>query len=61
MDVNSLTPAYFEWVVEHMADMAIRLATLPPGAERPETAIPPLVAGEDAGAAVVPLATPAAP
>jgi hypothetical protein len=26
MDVNSLTPHYFEWVVEHMADMAIRLA-----------------------------------
>lgn len=27
MDINSLTPAYFEWVVEHMAEMAIRLAT----------------------------------
>jgi hypothetical protein len=26
MDVNSLTPHYFDWVVEHMADMAIRLA-----------------------------------
>ncbi|HEY6564313.1 MAG TPA: hypothetical protein VIY86_07430, partial [Pirellulaceae bacterium] len=26
MDVNSLTPPYFEWVVSHMADMAIQLA-----------------------------------
>ena len=29
MDVNSLTPHYFEWVVKHMADMAIRLALEP--------------------------------
>jgi hypothetical protein len=29
MDVYSLTPHYFEWVVEHMADMAIRLAKEP--------------------------------
>src|SRR5262249_39116164 len=29
MDVNSLTPVYFEWVVKHMADMAIRLAKQP--------------------------------
>ena len=29
MDVNSLTPFYFEWVVKHMADMAIRLAKQP--------------------------------
>ena len=29
MDVNSLTPHYFEWVVQKMADMAIRLATEP--------------------------------
>jgi hypothetical protein len=27
MDVNSLTPLYFEWAVETMADMAVRLAT----------------------------------
>jgi hypothetical protein len=27
MDVNSLGPLYFEWVVEHMADMAVRLAS----------------------------------
>lgn len=29
MDVNSLTPHYFDWVVKHMADMAIRLAKAP--------------------------------
>ncbi|MEO5511077.1 MAG: hypothetical protein ABIV28_06465 [Longimicrobiales bacterium] len=29
MDINSLTPHYFEWVVEHMASMAIRLAKQP--------------------------------
>jgi len=29
MDVNSLTPHYFEWVVRQMADMAIRLAQQP--------------------------------
>ena len=29
MDVNSLTPHYFEWVVKHMADLAIRLALEP--------------------------------
>ncbi|HSJ62824.1 MAG TPA: hypothetical protein VK922_02845 [Gemmatimonadaceae bacterium] len=27
MDINSLTPAYFEWAVEHLADLAIGLAT----------------------------------
>ena len=26
MDINSLTPHYFEWVVKHMADMVIELA-----------------------------------
>ena len=26
MDVNSLTPHYFEWAVDRMTDMAIRLA-----------------------------------
>jgi hypothetical protein len=26
MDINSLTPFYFEWVVDHMADMAIKMA-----------------------------------
>src|SRR5881275_86376 len=29
MDLNSLTPHYFEWVVEHMTDMAIALAHKP--------------------------------
>ena len=29
MDVNSLTPHYFDWVVNAMADMAIRLAQQP--------------------------------
>ncbi len=29
MDVNSLTAPYFEWVVRHMADMAIGLARRP--------------------------------
>ena len=35
MDINSLTPHYFEWVVTHMADMAIRLAKKPrpPGSD----------------------------
>jgi hypothetical protein len=30
MDVNSLTPHYFEWTVKAMADMVIRLAKAPP-------------------------------
>ncbi len=29
MDVNSLTPDYFQWTVRHMSDMAIRLAKNP--------------------------------
>jgi hypothetical protein len=29
MDINSLTPTYFEWVVQHMADMVIELAQNP--------------------------------
>ncbi len=29
MDVYSLTPHYFDWVVKHMADLAIRLAKNP--------------------------------
>jgi hypothetical protein len=29
MDINSLTPEYFQWVVTHMADMAIKLAKQP--------------------------------
>jgi hypothetical protein len=30
MDINSLVQPYFDWVVTHMADMAIRLAKAPP-------------------------------
>jgi hypothetical protein len=60
MDINSLTPTYFEWVVEHMADLAIRLATWPAGVPRPETAIPPLAAGVAPASPVVPVAGPAA-
>ena len=29
MDIYSLTPHYFEWAVQKMADMAIRLAKAP--------------------------------
>jgi hypothetical protein len=29
MDIYSLTPHYFDWVVQHMADLAIRLAKNP--------------------------------
>ncbi len=29
MDINSLTPKYFEWAVTHMADLVIRLAQQP--------------------------------
>jgi glutathione synthase/RimK-type ligase-like ATP-grasp enzyme len=29
MDINSLTPEYFQWVVSHMADMVISLAKKP--------------------------------
>jgi hypothetical protein len=35
MDIYSLTPENFEWVVTHMADMAIRLAKEPPAGPRP--------------------------
>jgi hypothetical protein len=28
-DINSLTPTYFEWALQHMADLAIRLAKEP--------------------------------
>jgi hypothetical protein len=39
MDINSLTPSYFEWVVEHMADLAIALASAP----RPEVPAGPII------------------
>ena len=35
MDINSLTPHYFDWTVKHMADMAIRLATHKPEPRSP--------------------------
>ena len=35
MDIYPLTPTHFEWVVSHMADMAIRLAKQPPQAVKP--------------------------
>jgi len=33
-DINSLTPEYFDWAVQHMADLAIRLATRRSAAKR---------------------------
>ena len=38
MDINSLTPHYFEWVVKDMADLAIRLAKEPRRSRDPRTA-----------------------
>ena len=35
-DINSLTPTYFEWAVQHMADLAIRLAKEPRPAGGPK-------------------------
>ncbi len=35
MDIYSLTPTHFEWVVSSMADMAIRLAKEPAAAPKP--------------------------
>ncbi len=67
MDINSLTPQYFEWVVKHMADMAIRLAhePRPQGREmrwqtlfggesrhRPRPAIRPAPADQDVNGSV---------
>ena len=34
-DIYSLTPTYFEWVVQQMADLAIRLAKVPRPAQGP--------------------------
>lgn len=39
MDVNSLTPEYFGWAVETMADMAVRLATEARDAAEGRTAV----------------------
>lgn len=35
MDIYSLTPTHFEWVVKAMADLALRLAKAPPSRARP--------------------------
>jgi len=35
MDIYSLTPIHFEWVVSTMADLAIRLALETPPVPRP--------------------------
>ena len=35
-DINSLTPTYFEWALQHMADLAIRLAKEPRPAVGPK-------------------------
>jgi hypothetical protein len=48
MDINSLTPHYFEWVVTHMADMAIRLAREPRPQVR-ETHWSAMIAGRSQG------------
>ena len=56
MDIYSLTRPYFDWVVQHMADLAIRLATLPVDGERAETAVPAPVAGASPAPAVTPFA-----
>jgi|SRR5258706_9783905 len=37
MDVNSLTPHYFQWVLTHMADLVIRLANEPRASRNPAT------------------------
>ena len=49
MDVNSLTPHYFEWVVRQMADLAIRLA-LEPRPQAREMRWQTLFGGTPAGA-----------
>jgi hypothetical protein len=36
MDINSLTPHYFEWAVTKMADMTIRLAKESRGQPAPD-------------------------
>jgi hypothetical protein len=51
MDINSLTPHYFEWVVKRMADMAIRLA-LEPRPQAREMRWSSLFGGVDRQAAV---------
>ncbi len=63
MDVNSLTPHYFEWVVGRMADLAIKLA-LEPRPQAKEMRWHALFGGDVSGArppAVTPPAMPRRP
>lgn len=52
MDINSLTPSYFDWVVEHMADLAIRLATAPRETPGVGAAVAPVIAAPPANSTV---------
>jgi hypothetical protein len=49
MDINSLTPSYFEWVVEHMADLAIKLATAPRSVPAVGAGAGPVISAPPAG------------
>ena len=60
MDVNSLTPHYFEWVVGRMADLAIRLA-LEPRPQAREMRWHALFGGDVGGARAPALTPPAMP
>jgi hypothetical protein len=48
MDIYSLTPTHFEWVVKAMADLAIRLAKAPPA--RPASSWAQLLKGQPVAA-----------
>ena len=48
MDINSLTPHYFDWAVKHMADMAIRLAQAAAPASARDCAGAAMIAGAPA-------------
>jgi hypothetical protein len=61
MDVNSLTPEYFEWAVRGMADLAIRLATAPRPAVEPARRWDRFLAGARRAEGAPAAATPAAP
>jgi len=49
MDINSLTPSYFDWVVEHMADLAIKLATAPRSVPAVGAGAGPVISAPPAG------------
>jgi len=46
MDVNSLTPRYFDWAVKHLASLAIHLAKTPPSQRQP-TQWPTVIRGNE--------------